>query len=219
MRLLLLALAMVSMTGCYEARTYPPGEVPPPPEVHRDGKGRPITEPERKIRPSPVYAADFDTVQDAVVRACKSCFKKVDVDDRTAHRVEVADTGASLGGTHLVVTLVRTDQGQTVVNAETRAGANLAISDNTAGDLDRFLAQLEVEMKALAKPAVAVVPPPVSATSEKPPATAVPPAAPATTAKPATTADRLRELDSLHEQKLITDEEYAAKRKAIVDGL
>ena len=35
----------------------------------------------------------------------------------------------------------------------------------------------------------------------------------------ATSADRLQELKELHDKKLITDEEYEAKRKQILDGM
>jgi hypothetical protein len=41
----------------------------------------------------------------------------------------------------------------------------------------------------------------------------------ALTAAPKSSEDRLRELDALHVKGLVTDEEYAAKRKAILDGL
>jgi hypothetical protein len=56
-------------------------------------------------------------------------------------------------------------------------------------------------------------------TTPPPPRTPAPAAAPALNPPPSRTAQRLQELDALRQQKLITDDEYQATRKRILEGL
>ncbi len=42
---------------------------------------------------------------------------------------------------------------------------------------------------------------------------------PATSAEPRSTEQRLRELESLRTQALVTEEEYAERRRVVLDGL
>jgi hypothetical protein len=83
---------------------------------------------------------------------------------------------------------------------------SLEVSTNVAGNVTNLRASAFVRLPALAKPA-----PP--ATAEPPP-----PAAAAPEAKP-NVEDRLRQLDGLRDKGLVTPEEYASKRKAILDEI
>jgi hypothetical protein len=188
-RIALLALATFVMTSCGEVRTTSPQDA-------AASKGA------SSSRPSPVYDASLDDVHSAVLRACVGYFGHVDTDDLSSHVVTVKDFCFWDGGATVnYITLSSLPDGRTMVTIDSQAGSpsGIMVADGTRGEhiIDNLIKRLKVEMEAA-----------------RPRPTATPTAQP-----PLTAEERLRRLKMLHDQGLISDDEYASQRAEIVKGL
>lgn len=140
--------------------------------------------------PTPVYASDKKTVYDAARRVLKTKFKRIDEQDPTHYKVVGTETNWPGGDTRIEVTIRDASAGHVAVDVKAESQATSSPGWNkTDRDFRNFLTWLDAEMKN-------------------------------PTTEPADSSeDRLKELDRLHSQGLITDDEYKAKRSSILEHL
>jgi hypothetical protein len=196
-----LIFLILFMTSCNEVRSVseeqakalaPPGgyleDQPPTMPTIGAPTDRSSRRPSRPLI-SPVYGADIDAVQDAIVRACVSYTHKVEKDDRMLRKVQLIDTNVWAGNTETFFTLVKQADGKIRIDAESHSHGNpSAHGIREIHVIREVFSRIDAEMKL------------------------------PNTSKPTTEA-RLKELERIHEQHLITEDEYRAKREQILNGL
>lgn len=141
---------------------------------------------------TPVYHASRDVVFDATCKVFSTKFKRLDTQDRKNYKVVGTETNWPGGDTQIEVTLRKIDADNTAVDVVASSAATASPGWNkTERDFQNFLTWLDDEMKNGNK----------------------------TTIKPDSAQERLEEIDKLHSHGLLRDDEYEARRKAIIDSL
>jgi hypothetical protein len=193
-------IGLLALIGCNETRSIPPDQAssrPDKPSVvqpdnHRDQDSEDASPAQSPII-SPIYSGEIVDVENALIRAISSYMHHVDEVDRKNHVIRVVDDEFWAGNTETNFTLVKQPDGRIRVDGLSQSHGNPSIGGvRERHVLKEIFQRLDIEMQA----------PPLQVVPSTP-----------------TVEDRLRTLDQLHDQGLITDDEYQSKRKEILKGL
>jgi Short C-terminal domain len=141
---------------------------------------------------SPTYDADLESVHAAALRACLSYFQHVDTDAPDKKSIQVIDWCFWGGGTtETTITLSPLEPRTTLVSVESHAGSPSGVLAWNGSREEQVIRNFLSHLDIEMK----------------------------LSGKAPDTGERLRNLENLHDQKLITDDEYRAKRAEILNGL